>query len=120
VKERIIAVYSLFLGTAILGLWTLILITGEIPEGQVEFTFHLFSEFLMAAGCLAAGTMLYKKKRSGTLVAIAAHAMVIYSVLNASGYYAERGEVAFPVLFLILMTLSSVILFVLIKPGGKS
>ena len=48
VKERIIAAYSLFLGVSVLGLWTLILITGEIPEGPLEFTFHLISEILMA------------------------------------------------------------------------
>ncbi len=109
----------MFLGTAILGLWIFILITGEIPEGPVEFTFHLISEFLMAIGCLAAGILMLRNSRSGSLIAVAAHAMVIYSVLNAAGYYGERGEIAFPILFMVLMAASAVVLFILIKPGPK-
>jgi hypothetical protein len=117
--KKIIAGYSLFLGAAILGLWTIILITGEIPEGPVEFAFHLFSEFLMAFGCLAAGILMFRNRRSGSRIAVAAHAMVIYSVLNAAGYYGERGEIAFPILFMVLLAASMVVLFVLIKTGPE-
>jgi phosphotransferase system glucose/maltose/N-acetylglucosamine-specific IIC component len=114
-KERIIAGYSLFLGIAILGLWGAILVNGEIPEGPVEFSFHLISEILMAAGCMAAGILMLRHNSTGTLLGIASHAMVIYSVLNAAGYYAERGQIYFPILFMMLLAASVAILTLLVK-----
>ena len=112
---KFIAFYSLLLGTAMLGLWSLILSTGEIPEGRTEFSFHLVSEFLMALACMGAGILVLIHHRSGWGLALAAHGMVAYSVLNAAGYYAQRGERMLPVVFVILFVISLTIIYSLIK-----
>lgn len=105
-RTKIIAGYSIFLGISILGMWGFILTTEEVPEGPVELTFHLISEFLMALSALTAGILMFRNHRYGKSLGIVAHGMVLYSVLNASGYYAERGETLFPLLFLLLMLVS--------------
>jgi len=96
-------------------MWIIILLNGQIEEGRVEFLFHLSSEFLMALFCFFAGILVLKKHISGTGLSIAGHAMLIYSVLNAAGYYAERGYVLFPILFIILFILSMFFIYFLIK-----
>ena len=102
-KIKIIAGYSLIIGISILGMWGLILTTEEVPEGPLELTFHLISEFLMALAVLVAGILILKKHNLGRGLGLAAHGMVVYSVLNAAGYYAERGETVLPLLFIVLM-----------------
>ncbi len=106
-RIKLIAGYSIFLGISVLGMWGLILTTEVVPEGALELTFHLISECLMALAALAAGILIYRKNRYGKGLGIAAHGMALYSVLNAMGYYAERGETLFPLLFLLLMLASA-------------
>jgi hypothetical protein len=60
----------------------------------------------MAVGCLTAGILIIRKNRSGIVLAVAAHGMVSYSVLNAAGYYAERGEIIFPQMLMVICIMS--------------
>ena len=112
-KTRLIAFYSLFLGIAVLGMWGAILASSALPEGPVELTFHLISETLMALAALASGILMLRGRRYGKMTGVVAHGMVIYSVLNAAGYYAERGERLLPALFILLMLGSAWSIFVL-------
>lgn len=113
--KKLSAYYLVLLGVSISGMWIIILLNGEIEEGRVEFLFHLFSEFLMALTCFSAGILTLRKHFSGIGLSIAGHAMLIYSVLNAAGYYAERGNVMFPVLFIVLFLLSLIFIYFLVK-----
>ena len=109
--KRFSGIYLLVVGISILGMWTMILISEEIDEGLKEFSFHLFSEFLLAFLCIiSALRLLCEDGQKGLFLSMAAHGMLIYSVLNAAGYYAERGEWAFLVLFTMLFLISSFLL----------
>jgi hypothetical protein len=116
-RTNIIAGYSIFLGISVLGMWAVILSTQEVPEGPAELTLHLIAEFLMALSALAAGIGILLKKRFGKGLCLAAHGMVVYSVLNAAGYYAQRGEYLLPLMFMLLLLASlwSISLLVLHK-----
>ncbi len=108
--RKIIAWYSIFLGVAVMGMWIMILLTETIPEGKVEMSFHLTSEFVMATLCLISGILsLNQLKLAGYLV-LMAHSMVIYSVLNAAGYYGQRGDITMVVMFIILLIFSLMII----------
>ena len=48
----------------------------------------------MAFGCIASGVMLALQAPGARVASAAAQAMVVYSALNAAGYYAEQGEAA--------------------------
>jgi CHASE2 domain-containing sensor protein len=109
-RNKLTGYYSIFLGVAILGMWFFILFTEPIGEGKTEMTFHLFSEFLMAFILLISGIMLTRNNKNALRLNIAGHAMLIYSVLNAAGYYAEREEWIIPMVFIFLLLISAMII----------
>ena len=108
-KTKIISIYSIFIGIAVLAMWTMILVKGNIHEGQTELTFHLVSEFLMAIICIVSGVLLLGKHKHAKLLNIFGLGMVIYSVLNAAGYYGERGDNSAMSMFIVLFVITPVI-----------
>ncbi len=107
---RLVGYYSILLGVSVIALWIQILLNESIPEGKIEISFHLFSEFLMALLCLLSGFLLINDKPKGRLTNSAAHATVIYSLINAMGYYAERDAKIMLVFFVFLTVISLIIL----------
>jgi len=105
-----IGYYNLVLGSSIFLLWILILAGDPLEEGQIELTFHLVSEWIMAGLCIGSGFCLVRRYKLGNRVNLAAHSMLIYSLLNAAGYYAERGEGSLAILFIVLLIPSILIL----------
>lgn len=91
-------------------MWLMILTTQEPPEGRIEMTFHLFSEFLMACICIVSGILLLKNNPRGRLCSLIGLGMVLYSVLNAAGYYGELNNVPMMVMFISLSVLTLVAL----------
>ncbi len=113
-KERTInkiAWYSIFLGSTVLAMWVFLLMNDFVSEGLKEMIFHLVSEVIMAFLCIAGGVNYIKRRKS--IILIAAHAMVVYSVLNAAGYYFEKGETIVTAVFGILLLLSVICLIYL-------
>lgn len=113
---KIIGGYSCLLGLSVIAMWIQIILNESIPEGKTEITFHLVSEFLMALLCIVSGIMLIKEKLKGKITNVAAHAMMLYSLINAAGYYAEKGENSLVAIFIILAILSLLIIFFQIIP----
>jgi lipopolysaccharide export LptBFGC system permease protein LptF len=87
----------------------MILVKGNIHEGQTELTFHLVSKFLVAIICLISGVMILRKHRHAVLLNTCGLGMVMYSVLNAAGYYGERGDNLAMSVFIVLFVITSVI-----------
>jgi UDP-N-acetylmuramyl pentapeptide phosphotransferase/UDP-N-acetylglucosamine-1-phosphate transferase len=115
---KLIGGYSILLGLSVIVMWIKIIMNESIPEGKTEMSFHLFSEFLMALLCLLSGFLLIRYKSKGTIANSAAHAMVLYSLINAMGYYAERNEKIMVAVFIFLAILSFIILiFYLFHPN---
>lgn len=110
-KIKIIGYYSVFIGISVIAMWTMILLTQNPPEGKTELVFHLFSEFLMALVCLVSGILLLRNKPFARLLNILGLGMVIYSVLNAAGYYGEQKQLPMMILFiaLFIVTLTSLL-----------
>jgi len=118
----------MILGAAVVVMWLMILFRQTVGEGNTEMTFHLVSEFVMASICLGSGICLFRGKcllrgewltrgthpvnglRRAILANLVGHSMVVYSVLNAAGYYAERGEGSMVLVFLVLLMLSAAML----------
>jgi hypothetical protein len=119
-KLRVIGIYSIFIGMSVIGLWLMILNNQVLPEGRTELAFHLFSEFFMATICIAGGILLLRKNRVGKPFTIIGLSMVIYSVLNAAGYYAEKHEIPMAVMFIVLFLVTASALFLMLKPEKGS
>lgn len=110
----------MFLGASVIGMWLMILNTQTIPEGQTELGFHLFSEFLMATLCLVSGFLLLKEKSIAVPLNFIGLSMVIYSVLNAAGYYGEKGEIPMMIMFTVLFLMTTVALILLLRVRALS
>ncbi|MCB1336109.1 MAG: hypothetical protein KDK10_01145 [Maritimibacter sp.] len=111
---RLIGLYSVALGLAVAGLWAAILVSGDLPEGRRALAFHLLSEALMALGVMIGGALLLKGHRTGAGIAAAAHAMVVYSTLNAAGYYLQRGAAGVCGAMVLLAILSALLVVLLL------
>jgi lipopolysaccharide export LptBFGC system permease protein LptF len=96
-------------------MWTIILLKQEVPEGKIEMSYHLFSEFLMAVLCVVSGVLFLLNNRIAKHLNILALGMVIYSVLNAAGYYGEQENVPMLVMFTILFLITTIAVFLNLK-----
>jgi hypothetical protein len=108
-KNKIIGIYSTVIGIAIIVMWLIILNGQSLPETRTTLSFHLASEFLMATFCIVSGILVLRRKHPGRLLNMAALGMMIYSVLNAAGYYGDRGETAAMIMFIVLAALTLLI-----------
>lgn len=111
-RTKIIGVYSIFLGVAVLGIWAIILLKNKIPEGFTEVFFHLLSELIMAIICIISGHRLLKKGNKATSLNLFGLGMVIYSVLNAAGNYGQKGENTIMIIFLAIFVITTVCIII--------
>lgn len=114
-KNKIIGYYAIFLSVAIIGYWIMTLLSERYPEGRIEIAFHVFSELLMASICLLSGIFLLMKNKLGKKLSIIGFSMILYSVLNAAGYFGERNELILTAMFMALFLITSIALIVLLK-----
>jgi hypothetical protein len=112
VKRKFIAWYSIFLGFSVIFLWIFILKPQTQNEGRLEMGFHLMSEFLMACFCIVSGIKMLLDHKESFLINSTAHGMVVYSVVNAAGYYGEKGNWPMTIMFLSLLCISLLILII--------
>lgn len=112
--KKISAIYSIIMGISVMGMWCIILLTQGTPEGQFEITFHLISEFLMAILLITGGYIFLRLKNNGRKILMVAHGMLIYSVLNAAGYYGQRENIGMTSMFFSIFIVSSVLLVLVI------
>lgn len=113
--KRAIAIYSIFLGLSVIGLWLLLLCQGVQNEGRIELGFHLYSEFSMALICIIGGILFLKGKSFAIETMVGGHAMIIYSTLNAAGYYGEKRENSTMLIFVALFMISVICIATLYK-----
>jgi hypothetical protein len=105
------ASYSIFVGVCMVLAWIVLIITGGVPElvdQPLVLYYHLASECVTALLLIIAGTALQKKKTWASRFYYIASGALLYALLNATGYYAQRG-VILPVLIFTLLTVLNLI-----------
>jgi hypothetical protein len=105
--RKVAAVYSILIGVSVLSMWGLIILTDGITEGSIEISFHLVSEFSMAILLIISGIGLIMNKMYGKKLFLISNGMLIYSVLNAAGYYGQRNNFAMLSMFTVIFIISS-------------
>lgn len=85
-----------------------------------KVSFHLISEFFMAILLIVSGYILLRNNSNGGKIFLVAHGMLLYSVLNAEGYYGERGNTGMTFMFLSFFIISSafIVLGMIKKKSG--
>ena len=82
-------IYSLIIGVGIIGLWLMLIFTRQIPEIKTEpiaIGFHIVVESIMGILSVLSGIILLLDLTWGALLFILASGLVIYAVINSSGY----------------------------------
>jgi hypothetical protein len=119
--RKTIAIYSIFVGIGMIGIWIMQLVTGQAPELQtapIEIAMAITADWLTAIMLLAAGVGLLSMRNWAYKLYLFALGMLVYSVLISSGYFGQSGNTIFLILFAVLFILSA--LFVISNILQKS
>jgi hypothetical protein len=118
----IAAIYSILIGIAMIGMWTVLLGTGQVPEIDTEpiyLSYHLIAEFGTAAALLIGGFGLFTNRKWGLKAYLVSMGMLLYAVLIAGGYYAQKGEWPMIGMFTIFIVLTAIFLALLLSRSDR-
>ena len=102
-------IYAIIIGIGIIGLWTMLLRTNRVPELKTEsvaIKFHITAEMTMGILSLLSGIFLLIGLSWAPYFFILAMGLIIYAVINSSGYYGQRNQWSFVIMFGIILTAS--------------
>ncbi len=117
-KTRSVAYFCVIVGAMMAVQWLFFLATGNVPELETEplaITFHLAAELLTAVALIVAGVALLRGVRWARPAALTALGMLLYTIINSAGYFAEHGVWAMVVMFGVLLVVSVFCVAVLFK-----
>jgi hypothetical protein len=119
------AVYSILVGLAMIVTWIVLLNTNQVPEletAPLTITMHITAEFITAIVLLIGGIGLILNRTWAFNMFLLSMGMLIYAVVNASGAYAQQGNVAMIAVFIVVIVLSVILTcfsFVTKKTGER-
>jgi len=103
--------FAIFIGACMLAQWTWFLFSGSVPElhsEPVRLGFHLAAETLTALLLIVAGGAGLGSKRWARPLLLVSLGMLLYTVIVSPGYFAQRGQVGFVVMFAVIFALACV------------
>ena len=114
-------IFSVFIGTCMLGMWGMLLFTGQVKEVDTEpfrIAAHLFSEGITAILLILGGLLSLMHSNRGERLHFVSLGMLLYSVLTAGGYYLQLNNVAMTAMFGLLFV--TTVVFIISKlPKGN-
>ena len=93
----------------IIGLWIMLLRSKQVPELESEpvaIKFHITAEMVMGVLSLISGIFLLVGLSWAPYLFILAMGLVIYAVINSAGYYAQKKQYSFVIMFGIILIFS--------------
>ena len=108
-------IYAIVIGVGIIGLWTMLLQTKQVPElvtEPVAIKFHMTAEMTMGILSLLSGIYLLLGFSWAPHFFILGQGLVIYAVINSAGYYGQKKQWPFVIMFGVIL-IASVILVLL-------
>lgn len=103
------AIYAILVGISIIGLWLMLFSTGQIPELETklfDISLHIISELILAITLILSGIALLRQSRWSEKLFLLSMGLLIYSVINAAGYYGQDGNWAMVLMFAGLLTIA--------------
>ncbi|MEN8238840.1 MAG: hypothetical protein ABFR53_06510 [Actinomycetota bacterium] len=92
-----VAWLALISGVGIVGLWTMLIATGQVPEIEERdraIWFHITAEYLLGFALISSGLLLLLIGADVSIRVFAGAALggTAYSTINSSGYYARKDQ----------------------------
>jgi hypothetical protein len=110
---KISSVYSILIGLAMIGMWTMFLLTGQVPELLTEparIIMHLAAEFTTAFVLIVGAYGLWTKRSWGIRFHQFSLGMLMYTLIVSPGYYLQLGDMAMVGMFGSMFILTLIIL----------
>jgi hypothetical protein len=102
-------IFSIVIGISIIGLWTMLYLTNQIPELKTErvaIGFHITAEITMGVLSLLSGFFLLIGLSWAPSFFMLAMGLIVYAVINSAGYYVQKKQWAFVIMFGIILIIS--------------
>lgn len=116
--KKIAGIYAIIVGCSIILVWIFMLLTNNVPELSTNPTsiyFHIVAEVVMAIMLLVSGFGMLNKYKWSVNLYILSSGLLIYSLINVSGYYVNKDNLAMIIIFLISLITTLVVLRKLLK-----
>jgi hypothetical protein len=107
----------------VVGQWGFFLAAGEVPQledAPREIGFHLAAELIMALVLLVGSVGLLRSWHWAPAVFLVGAGMVVYSVINSPGYFAQKGQWGLVAMFVVLLVLTVAAVVVLVRSAGAA
>ena len=104
-------IYGIIVGILIFVQWMFFLFTARVPQldaAPVEIVFHLAAEFMTSIIVIAGGIAVLRRKPWAPRLYYLASGMLIYAVINGTGYFAQIGQWPLVVMLALLFLLTVV------------
>ena len=102
------AIFAIVVGIGMIGMWAASYITKQIPELEsepVRIKFHLAAELITASFLIAAGIGLLAHQGWAVSTYLIASGMLLYTVIVSPGYFAQKGQWGYVVMFGVILLL---------------
>lgn len=93
--RKTLAIYSIIVGLAVLGIWIVQLLTGQATEletAPIEIALAIPADWLTAIMLLVAGAGLLSQRSWADRLYLFALGMLVYSVVISTGYFGQLGN----------------------------
>ena len=107
--KKAAAIYSILIGISMIGMWIMFYLTDSIPELKTEpwsISMHLVAEFATALMLIFSGAGLLKNKDWGLKIYLIATGMLLYTLIVSPGYFLQKGEPGFVIMFGVFFVLA--------------
>lgn len=107
--KKAVSVYALVVGLMMLCMWIFFIVSNNVSEFKSkpwEIILHLVAEFATSILLIIAAVTELKKHKLGKPLLLVGFGMLLYTVIVSPGYYAQRGEVTFVAMFLVLAVMT--------------
>lgn len=123
VRDRVQATYVILVGVVMIGFWTMLYVREQIPElstAPYEIGYHLVAELVTAIALVGAGIGLVRGHGWSQRLYPVALGMLLYTVVNSAGYYAQLGDIAMVGMFTVLTVTTLVLLVEYVVTGART
>jgi len=116
--KKLAIIFSIIMGSCMIIMWIVFISSNSVPEIQtkpLELTMHLTAEFITSISLIVGALGLLKEKLWANKVYFFSMGMLIYTLIMSSGYFLEKKEIPFFIMFMSFLFLSIIITFKMVK-----
>lgn len=114
---RFAALFSIIVGLAMIGQWSVSFVTRKIPElltEPIRIWFHIAAEMVTALGLVISGVGILFSQEWARNLFLVSSGMLIYTSIVSPGYFAQKGQWPWLVVFLVVIVLALVSIFLVL------